>query len=108
MQPSEVTMKTTILAAGLASILLAPGVLAQTSTTSPLPTPRPGVDGQAPLPGANSFTEEQARARLRDNGYGNPGKLAKGEDGIWRGQAEKDGAMRNVAVDYRGNISISN
>lgn len=101
-------MKSTFFAAGLAGLLLGSAALAQTSTTSPLPTPRPGVDGQAPLPGANSFTEEQARARLRDNGYGNPGTLTKGEDGIWRGQAEKDGAKRNVAVDYRGNISITN
>ncbi len=101
-------MKTIVFAASLAGLMLASSAMAQTNTTSPLPTPRAGVDEKAPLPGANSFTEEQARARLRDNGYGNPGTLAKGEDGIWRGKAEKDGAMRNVAVDYRGNISVTN
>lgn len=101
-------MKTALLVASLVALGLAPAAMAQTSTTSPLPTPRAGVDSQAPLPGANSFTEEQARVRLRDNGYGNPSRLTKGEDGIWRGQATKDGAMRDIAVDYRGNISITN
>ena len=35
------------------------GAIAQTSTTSPMPAPKE-VDKNAPLPGANSFTEGQA------------------------------------------------
>lgn len=101
-------MKTTLIATTLAGFLAATAAVAQNSTTSPMPAPRAGVDTKAPLPGANSFTDEQARARLRDQGYGNPSTLAKGDDGIWRGKADKDGTMRNVAVDYRGNISVTN
>jgi hypothetical protein len=58
----------------------------------------------APFEGANSFTEGQAQARLAELGYGNVTGLVKGEDGIWRGQAQKDGATVNVGVDYQGNV----
>ena len=58
--------------------LAATAAVAQNSTTSPMPAPRAGVDTKAPLPGANSFTEEQARARLRDQGYGNPEHAGQG------------------------------
>jgi hypothetical protein len=87
--------------------MLALGVLptlAQTSTTSPMPAPRAGVDTTAPLPGANSFTESQVRERLESGGFTGATALRKDEQGIWRGTAMRNGVSTPVAVDYRGNI----
>jgi hypothetical protein len=96
-------MKRTLLAAG--AIALAIGsASAQTSTTSPLPAPRPSVDGGAPLSGANSFTETQVRERLAASGYTDVMSLAKDAEGVWRGQAMRNGVPTPVALDYRGNI----
>ena len=80
------------------------GALAQTSTTSPMPAPKADADKNAPLPGANSFTEGQAKSRLEANGYSNVTDLKKDENGVWKGSATNAGAKVNVSVDYRGNI----
>jgi hypothetical protein len=80
------------------------GALAQTSTTSPMPAPKTDADKNAPLPGANSFTEGQAKSRLEANGYSNVTELKKDENGVWKGSAMNAGAKVNVSVDYRGNI----
>lgn len=79
------------------------GAMAQTSTTSP--TPNSDADKNAPLPGANSFTEGQAKSRLEANGYSNVGALKKDDSGVWKGTANHSGAQVNVSVDYRGNIT---
>lgn len=81
------------------------GALAQTSTTSPVPSPKGEADKNAPLPGANSFTEGQAKSRLEANGYSQVGPLTKGADGVWKGSATHGGSKVNVTVDYRGNIT---
>jgi len=78
------------------------GAMAQTSTTAPTPTSP--VDANAPLPGANSFTEGQAKSRLEANGYTNVMDLKKDDNGVWKGKATNAGASVNVSVDYRGNI----
>jgi hypothetical protein len=80
------------------------GVMAQTSTTSPMPAPQADADKNAPLPGANSFTEGQAKSRLEANGYSNVSTLTKDDNGVWKGKATHSGAEVNVSVDYRGNI----
>lgn len=80
------------------------GAVAQTSTTSPMPAPKADADKNAPLPGANSFTESQAKSRLEANGYTNVTGLKKDENGVWKGKATNAGAQVNVSVDYRGNI----
>ena len=80
------------------------GAMAQTSTTSPGPTPA-RADANAPLPGANSFTEGQAKSRLEANGYTNVTGLKKDDNGVWKGTAMNAGAQVNVSVDYRGNIT---
>jgi hypothetical protein len=49
--------------------------------------------------------EGQAAARLAEMGYTNVTGLTMGEDGIWRGQAQKDGANVQVAVDFQGNVT---
>ncbi|MCC7048330.1 MAG: hypothetical protein IT562_16570 [Alphaproteobacteria bacterium] len=62
------------------------------------------TDPGAPLAGANSFTESQARDRIVNAGYSDVSGLRKDDQGIWRGTAKKNGAQTNVAVDYRGNV----
>ncbi|MGE4043295.1 MAG: hypothetical protein AB7F35_00475 [Acetobacteraceae bacterium] len=57
-----------------------------------------------PAAGANSFTEGQARSRLESNGFNNVGNLVKDEDGVWRGQATRDGRQTQVWLDYKGNV----
>ncbi len=81
------------------------GAFAQTSTTSPKPSPGAEADKNAPLPGANSFTEGQAKSRLEANGYSQVSGLKKDDNGVWRGTAMQGGAQVNVSVDYRGNIT---
>jgi protein CpxP len=55
-------------------------------------------------PGANSFTEGQARSRIEAQGFSNVTDLRKDDQGIWRGQAMRNGASVGVAIDYRGNV----
>lgn len=58
-------------------------------------------------PGANSFTEEQARERIVEAGYTDVTGLVQGEDGIWRGHARRDGATVVVGVDYKGTVATT-
>jgi hypothetical protein len=58
----------------------------------------------APLKGANSFTEGQAKDRVIAAGFTSVSSLAKDGDGIWRGSAMKDGKSVKVAVDFKGNV----
>ena len=62
------------------------------------------IDPGAPLKGANSFTEGQARDRAVSHGLSSVSALKKDDDGIWRGTAKRDGKDVSVAVDYKGNI----
>jgi hypothetical protein len=62
--------------------------------------PEPG----APLKGANSFTEAQAKDRIVAAGFTSVSSLAKDGDGVWRGNAMKDGKSAKVAVDFKGNV----
>jgi hypothetical protein len=90
----------------------APGIAPGTApNTAPMPTQRPnqGIQNQSqqpsgPLPGANSFTEAQARERIQNSGFGNVTGLRKDDNGIWRGMATRNGAQLPVAVDYQGNV----
>lgn len=101
-------------------IAFSTGALAQTSTepaatpapnpaapTSPATPPAQTVPADENLePGANSFTEAQARSWLEEAGYTNVSGLAQSKDGIWRGHALRNGTAVNVAVDYKGTISV--
>ena len=62
------------------------------------------TDEGAPLAGANSFTENQAKDRAMAAGFGSVSALTKDENGIWRGTASKDGTNVKIAVDYKGNV----
>ena len=104
-------MKKLIIGATVACLLTA-SAHAQTPTpTAPgpsntMPSGRSAPDAGAPLPGANSFTESQAKVRIEQLGYSNVTGLAKDSEGVWRGTATKDGRSQNVAIDFRGNIVV--
>ena len=61
--------------------------------------------GAAPVPGRNSFTMAQASRRITAAGYTGVTGLKKDGQGIWRGQAQKDGAATAVSLDYQGNVT---
>jgi len=61
-------------------------------------------DPGAPLKGANSFTESQARDRATAAGIADVSALTKDTDGIWRGTGKKGDKEVAVAVDYKGNV----
>ena len=63
-----------------------------------------GNNPGAPVAGANSFTEGQARSRIESKGYTNVSGLKKDDKGVWRGPAMRDGKSVNVSLDFEGNI----
>ena len=99
-----------------APMTTAPMTTAPRAATTPAPrsdstapaavgtTAAPSRTTQAPVAGANSFTEGQARARIEEKGFGNVTDLKKDDKGVWRGKAMKGGATVAVALDYQGNI----
>lgn len=62
------------------------------------------ADVGAPLEGANSFTETQAKDRVVAHGISVPASLLMDDKGIWRGSAMQDGKSVKVAIDYKGNV----
>ena len=70
------------------------------AVNSPNSPPNPG----APVAGANSFTEGQAKSRIEAAGYSDVSDLKKDDAGVWRGKAKKDGKAVTVAVDFQGNV----
>ena len=86
-----------VVTAGAVALILPGSTHAAASATAPA----------GAVPGANSFTESQARSRLEKNGYSQVSGLTKGDDGIWRGAATKNGSSVHVTVDYKGNISVN-
>ncbi|OJY32165.1 MAG: hypothetical protein BGP06_10240 [Rhizobiales bacterium 65-9] len=75
--------------------------MTEPSTTATTPQRQ---DANAPLEGANSFTEAQARSRIEQQGFSGVSGLAKDDKGVWRGNAMKDGKSMTVMLDYRGNV----
>jgi hypothetical protein len=70
------------------------------AVNSPNSPPNPG----APVAGANSFTEGQAKSRIEDKGFKNVSGLKKDDNGVWRGKAVQNGKAVNVSVDFQGNV----
>jgi len=58
----------------------------------------------APVAGANSFTEGEAKSRIEARGFANVSGLKKDDKGIWRGKAQRDGRSVDVALDFQGNV----
>jgi len=84
--------------------------LAQTSTAPATDGDTPAIatpddkNATAPVEGANSFTEDQAKERIVEAGYADVAGLKLDDKGVWRGTATKDGKSINIALDYQGNI----
>jgi hypothetical protein len=90
--------------------LLAGSALAQTTpqtSTVPAVSSPSTTNPKAPVPGANSFTEGQAKSRIEANGFSNVSGLRKDADGVWRGKAMQNGTSVSVSLDFQGNI-VSN
>jgi hypothetical protein len=66
-------------------------------------TPTTGETAQTP--GANSFTEAQARSAIEGAGYTAVGALTQDAQGVWQGKATKGGAETTVSVDYKGAVA---
>lgn len=58
----------------------------------------------APIKGANSFTEGQAKDRAVAAGVRQISVMTKDDDGIWRGKGKKGDQDVAVAVDFKGNV----
>ena len=76
------------------------------ATANPALKTQEGNNPGAPVAGANSFTEGQAKARIEARGYTNVSELTKDSQGIWRGKASKDGKSFDVSLDYQGNVVV--
>lgn len=63
-------------------------------------------DGTALVPGANSFSEGQARSLIEAQGYRDVSPLVNDNKGIWHGTAVKDGKTVNVMVDFKGHVDV--
>src|SRR5258705_6861051 len=70
------------------------------AVNTPNSPPNPG----APVAGANSFTEGQAKSRIESHGFTNVAGLRKDGDGVWRGTATQAGKSVKVSVDFQGNV----
>ena len=102
-------MKNILIAAALT--LFTTSVLAQTATPTPNPdgdTPAVATPSEqnatAPVEGANSFTEAQAKNRILEAGYTDVTELKLDDKGVWQGKATKDAKAVAVSLDYQGNI----
>lgn len=62
-------------------------------------------NSNAPVAGRNSFTEGQAKSKIEGAGFSNVSGLAKDNNGVWRGKADKGGSSTNVSVDFQGNVN---
>ncbi len=99
--------------AAFALSLTAAAAVAQTTTSPPTTSAAPAAvvtttdasrTTAAPVSGANSFTESEARKRIEGQGFSQVMDLKKDDHGVWRGTANKDGKPAKVALDYQGNI----
>ena len=65
-------------------------------------------NSNAPVAGANSFTEGQARSRIEDAGFTAVSDLKKDDNGVWRGKGTKNGKQMEVSLDFQGNVNPTN
>lgn len=98
--------------AAVSAILFAGAVAAQTPPAKSGPgnnaiNSPDQKNSNAPVAGANSFTEGQARSRIEDAGYTGVSDLKKDDNGVWRGKAKKGGSTTGVSVDFQGNVNAA-
>jgi len=95
----------------------APGTMGTAPGATGSATPAPGAAAPrtdatpttaTPAAGANSFTEGQARSRIEGAGYTDIQNLRKDDQGVWRGQAMRNGTRSDVGLDFQGNVVVGN
>ena len=105
-------MRTSLVIAS-ALILAAGGAIAQTQSPPAKDGPQNSAINTdnssnrqvgAPVAGANSFTQGEAKSRIEKMGFTNIADLKKDDNGVWRGRAMKNGKMVDVSLDYQGNV----
>jgi hypothetical protein len=105
-------MKRLLMLAATAALLIAGPAMAQ----NPPAKSEPGnnainspnqKNSNAPVAGANSFTEGQAKSRIEEAGYTAVSDLKKDDNGVWRGKATKGGATTDVSIDFQGNVNAA-
>lgn len=64
-------------------------------------------NSNAPVAGRNSFTEGQAQSAIEKAGYTGVTELKKDDNGVWRGNASKNGSSSAVSVDFQGNVNAA-
>lgn len=99
-------MKRSLFLAGFLAFTPAVALAQDNGTTGSI---TPGVTDDdtrtsAPVPGDNSFTEPQVRARLAEAGYTGIGSLSLDSDGVWRTTAIKGDTLVSLGLDNRGTI----
>lgn len=101
-------MKAHMIAASAVSILISVGYAGAAVAGSHNPAVKDSTPTTTPLAakGHNSFTESQAQSRITKAGYTDVTALAKNKNGVWQGKAMKDGQTVNVALDYKGNVTV--
>ena len=67
-------------------------------------TPNTPPNPTAPVAGANSFTEGQAKSRIESKGFKGVSHLKKDDTGVWRGEAMQNDKTVSVSVDFQGNV----
>ena len=77
------------------------------ANTPAVTSPSTPQNPNAPVEGANSFTEGQALARIEAAGFTNVTNLRKDDKGVWRGRAMRGGKQVNVSLDFQGNVTAS-
>ena len=95
-----------LFAAGLSGAALAQDTPATTDEPTPAIANTEANNSATPVPGANSFTEDQVVERLTEKGVTGITGLIKDENGIWRGTGMSGGKAVSVALDYQGNIFV--
>ena len=74
------------------------------ANTPAVNTPNSPTNPGAPVAGANSFTEAQAKSRIEAKGYASVSGLKKDNAGVWRGMAKQGDKAVKVSVDFQGNV----
>jgi hypothetical protein len=100
-----------ILAGAILALAASSAVAQTTPATQDAHTPAVATTNTmntgAPVAGANSFTQAQAKSRIEAAGYTGVSGLMKDKDGVWRGNASKAGTTTTVSVDFQGNVAAN-
>lgn len=71
------------------------------------PVAEAGKNSAAPVAGANSFMESQARKLIESRGFSEVSPLVNDSQGLWTGTAKNGTATVRVSVDFKGNVTAN-